>query len=266
MRSLLRSAVMIALLGACSRQVQVAGTTPPAAVREVAVTSADQLLDAMHDRYARTWYRNLVFVQQSTSLRADGTASRVETWYEAAALPGRLRIDLGEPSKGNGVLYRGDSVYQFQEGKLVDRRMGRNPLMILGFDVYAQPTSLTMQQLTAEHVDMRLLRTDTLYGRRVYVVGAAPGDSTSNQFWIDADRLVFVRLLQTDPARHATRDIRFENYVQHGGGWVAEEVKVYSRGALIFHEEYSNVRVDVPLDTGIFVPEKWRTAPHWYTP
>lgn len=246
--------------------MQVGGTTQPAAAREVTITSADQLLDVMHDRYARSWYKNLTFVQKSTSLRPDGTTSRVETWYEAGAIPGRLRIDLGDPSKGNGVLYRGDSVYQFQEGKLVDKRLGRNPLMILGFDVYGQPASHTLQQLTAEHIDMRLLRTDTLYGRRVYVVGAAPGDSTSNQFWIDADRLLFVRLIQTDAARRATRDIRFENYVQHAGGWVAEDVKVFARGALVFREQYSNVRVDVPLDTNIFVPGKWSTATHWYRP
>lgn len=220
----------------------------------------------MHDRYAAQWYANLTFVQKSTSLRPDGTPSRVETWYEAGAIPGRLRIDLGEPSRGNGVLYRGDSVYQFQEGRLVDRRKGRNPLMVLGFDVYRQPPARTMAQLADERIDLRVLRTDSLYGRTVYVVGAGPRDSTSNQFWVDADRLLFVRLVQTDSARRVTRDIRFERYVQHGGGWVAEEVKVIVRGALVFHEEYSDVRVNVPLDSGLFVPERWSMATHWYRP
>ena len=225
MRSLPISVALITLVSACGRQVQTATpSTPPAAARLPAIVSADQLLDAMHARYARTWYKNLTFVQKSTSLRPDGSTSRVETWYEALEVPARLRIDLGEPSRGNGVLYRGDSVYQFQEGKLVDKRVGRNPLLILGFDVYGQPASRTLEQLGAEHIDTRVLRTDTLYGRRVYVVGAGPGDSTSNQFWVEADRLLFVRLIQSDAARRATRDIRFENYVQHGGGWVAEDV------------------------------------------
>jgi len=267
MRSPSISIALIALVGACSRQVQTATPgAPPAAARSVAITGADQLLEAMHARYARAWYRNVTFVQKSTSLRPDGTTSRVETWYEALEVPARLRIDLGEPARGNGVLYRGDSVYQFQEGKLVDKRVGRNPLLILGFDVYGQPSTRTLQQLSAEHIDTRVLRTDTLYGRRVFVVGAGPDDSTSNQFWVDADRLLFVRLIQSDAARRATRDIRFENYVQHGGGWVAEDVKVYARGALVFHEEYSNVRVDVPLDTNLFIAEKWSSATHWYKP
>jgi hypothetical protein len=100
----------------------------------------------------------------------------------------------------------------------------------------------------------------------VYVVGAMPNDETTNQFWIDADRLLFVRLIQTDPERRRTQDIRFENYKKHGDGWVAEEVKVYTGGRMVFHEEYSNVRVNVDLDEDLFIPEKWSTARHWYKP
>lgn len=228
--------------------------------------SADQLVAAMHDRYAGKWYRNLTFIQKSTFLRPDGTPSRVETWYEAGALPGRLRIDLGEPSKGNGALYRADSVYSIQAGRIVDRRPGRNPLMILGFDVYAQAAARTLEALHAERIDLTLLHMDTLYGRRVYVVGAGPADSTSNQFWVDADRLLFVRLIQSDPERRRTQDVRFEKYVQHGGGWVAEEVRVLVGGRMVFHEEYSNVRVNVTLDDALFIAEKWNSATHWYKP
>lgn len=260
------AASAVAVLAACQRQVTAGSPSPDVAPSAGRITSADQLIAAMHDRYAGRWYANLTFVQKSTSLRPDGSTSRVETWYEAGAIPGLLRIDLGDPSRGNGVLYRGDSVYQFQEGRLVDRRKGRNPLMVLGFDVYGQPPDRTMAQLAAEGIDLRVLRTDSLYGRKVYVVGAGPRDSTTNQFWVDADRLLFVRLIQTDPERRATRDIRFERYVRHGGGWVAEEVKVFLRGALVFQEEYSDVRVNVPLDSALFVPERWSAATHWYKP
>jgi hypothetical protein len=255
----------IALVSAaCHRQAHVGGPSDSRSV--TTLTSADQLIAAMHDRYAGKWYRNITFIQKSSFLRPDGTPSRVETWYEAAAVPGRLRIDLGEPSKGNGVIYRADSVYQLQGGRVVNRQAGRNPLMILGFDVYGQPAARTLAQLRDEHIDITLLHMDTLYGRRVFVVGAGPTDSTSNQFWVDADRLLFVRLIQTNPENKRTQDIRFEKYVQHGGGWVAEEVRVLVGGRLAFHEEYSNVRVNVALDEGLFIPEKWSTATHWYKP
>ena len=270
-----RAVFVIAVIAmACHRQVEVGSDAPgpspspsPApSVSERGITTAEGLLGAMHDRYAGRWYRTMTFVQTSTYYRADGTPSRSETWYEAGAMPGRLRIDLGDPGKGNGVVYRGDSVYTAQNGQIVDRRVGRNPLLILGFDVYAQPVSRTLEQLRAEKIDIDVIRGDTLDGRRVFVVGAGPMDSTSNQFWVDAERLLFLRLIQTDPQRHTTRDIRFDKYVRHGNGWVAEEVRMLAGGKLIFHEEYANVRVDVPLSDDFFVPEKWSTAPHWYKP
>src|SRR5687767_10036736 len=94
------------------------------------ITSADQLIDAMHQRYAGKWYRNLVFVQKSTYMRPDGSPSRVETWYEALGIPGRLRIDIGDLEKANGALYRNDSVYSIQEGRVAMKMGGRNPLLV----------------------------------------------------------------------------------------------------------------------------------------
>src|SRR5438477_11218427 len=122
------AAVVAIAAAACHRSASVV-TTPAAPARAASIVSANDLLTAMHDRYASKWYHNLTFVQKSTFLR-DSANPRVETWYEAGAMPGKLRIDLGSPSLGNGVLYRGDSAYTFQGGRLADRRAGRNPLLI----------------------------------------------------------------------------------------------------------------------------------------
>ena len=253
----------LTLLAACHRQPKVASSPArTVSTRSNAITTAGQLLAAMHDRYAGKWYRNLAFVQKSTYLRPDGSESRVETWYEAGAIPGKLRIDLGDPSRGNGVLYRADSVYQVQQGRITSRSPGRNPLLLLGFDVYVLSPARTLQLIRDEHIDIDMLHTETYNGTPVYVVGAREGDSTSNQFWIDANRLLFLRLIQTEGGR--TRDVRFEKYVKHGGGWVAEEVRMFIGGRMQFHEEYSNVRVNVNLDDDLFTPEKWSTATHWF--
>jgi hypothetical protein len=251
-------------LGACSRQVQVETESPPA-TRDPVITSADMLLEAMRARYAGTWFRNITFVQKSTYFRPDGSTSRVDTWYEAAALPGRLRIDLGELNRGNGVLYRGDSVYQIQNGQVTDRRPGTNPLLVLAFDVYAQPAAKSLEQLRRLGFDVGVLHIDSLGGKRMYVVGAGPRDSTTNQFWVEADRLLFTRLIQTDD-RGRTQDIVFDEFAQHGGGWVAEVVRFWRGGRLFFLEEYSDVRVNVALDDKLFVPERWTSASHWRAP
>jgi hypothetical protein len=247
----------------CGRSVQVGGSSGPEA-RMDRITSADELVAAMHAAYSGRWYRNLTFVQKTTYLRPDGTPSRVETWYEAGAMPGRLRIDLGEVARGNGVLFRNDSTYQMQGGKVTQKIAGRNLLAILGFDVYAQPVATTLAQLRAEKINLSILHRDSIDGRPMFVVGAGPRDTTTSQFWIDAERMLFVRLVQTD-ARRRTQDIRFENYVRHGDGWVAERVRFLGDGRPILLEEYSNVHTNVDLDPDLFVPEKWATARHWYT-
>jgi hypothetical protein len=261
MRPILTSIALLAAVGACMPMVVTGSGTP---TTSVVIRTGDQLLNAMYNRYSNRWYRTLTFIQKSTYYRPDGSLLRTETWYEAAAFPGRLRIDLGTPSRGNGVVYRNDSTYQVQGGRVTQARFGGNPLLTLGFDVYTQPAHRTADQLRREYIDLRQLRVDTLDGRRMYVVGAARGDSTTNQFWVDADRLLFVRLIQTEAGR--TRDIRFERYTQYQPGWVAEEVRILVGGRLSFHEEYSQVRVNPPLDEDIFLPERWSSAAHWYRP
>jgi hypothetical protein len=255
--------LLLALAAAACGGRGAAGTAggPPA---PSGITSADQLIGAMHQRYAGKWYRNLVFVQKSTYMRPDGTPSRVETWYEALGIPGRLRIDIGDLDKGNGALYRNDSLYSIQEGRVAMKMGGRNPLLVLGFDVYAQPPARTLAQLRKDNVDVSVMHTSMLDGKRHYVVGAGPGDTTRNQFWVEADRLLFTRLVAMDTLRRRAVDTRFRKYVPHGGGWVAEEVRVLSGGRMIFHEEYSKVRVNVTLDDNLFLPERWRTATHWF--
>jgi hypothetical protein len=259
-----RAIILTALIlsASCGRSVQVGGA---AAVRTDRITSPDQLVAAMHSAYSGRWYRNLTFVQKTTYLRPDGSTSRVETWYEAGVMPGKLRIDLGDISRGNGVLFRNDSTYQVQANKVTAKVAGRNLLAILGFDVYAQPVATTLAQLRAEKINLGVLHRDSLDGRPMFVVGAGPKDTTTSQFWIDAERLLFVRLIQTDPQRRRTQDIRFENYVKHGDGWVAERVRFFGDGRPVLLEEYSNVRTNVELDPNLFVPEKWATARHWYT-
>ena len=227
--------------------------------------TGEQVVTAMHDRYVMTWYKNLTFVQQTTNWRPPGGTPTTKTWWEAGLMPGRLRIDTDSITKGDGVIFRADSVYSFAGGKLVGATPGVNDLMVVGFDVYAQPVSRTLAVLRNRGVDVAKVRSDSWQGAPVWVVGAGPGDTTSKQFWVRKDNLVFVRLLQVANTPNGPRhvDLRFDKYVKHGGGWVAEEVWQYVDGKPALHEEYSQVRVDVPLDEHLFDPAHFMTAQHW---
>ncbi len=162
------------------------------------ITTADALLRAMHDRYSATWYDTLTFTQKSTTYNPDGT-TKVETWYEAALLPGKLRIDIGPPADGHAYLMVDGNATIFERGKDPRSRPLVNLLLVLGFDVYKQSPETTLKIVQSQKIDTSKFHEETWEGRPVYVVGAEKGDTKSPQFWIDKERLLFVRLFE--PAR-----------------------------------------------------------------
>ncbi|HEX8359836.1 MAG TPA: hypothetical protein VF613_07010 [Longimicrobium sp.] len=246
--SFLRTAALLAL-AACATAPR--GSSAP--------TSGDEVIRAMHGRYAGRWYRTIAFTQKTT-FSPPGRPERVETWEEYGSIPGLLRIETGP---GRGVIFSGDSTFSIAGDTVARRTKGRNELMTLGFDVYAQPPEATAQQLRENGFATDRFRTDTWQGRPVYVVGAGPGDQRTKQFWVDAERLVFVRMLEPVPNDSVrVQDLRFNNYQRAGGGWVAPEVEIVVDGKRVFHEAYSNIRVDIPLDSSLWIPGRWREARH----
>lgn len=235
----------------------------PAATQSAApITTGEGLIRAMHDRYAGKWYRTLSFTQKTTR-RLPNDSIRVDTWVEYGAMPGRLRIEMGPREAGNGAIYANDSVYAVRGGRVAARRAQRNSLMVLGFDVYAQAPERSVQILREEGFPMGPVREETYQGRRTYVVGGAPGDLKSTQFWVDAERLVYVRSfepMQGDSTK--AMEVHFDGYQPFGGGWVSTLVDILVDGRSIQKEEYTDVRVNMPLDPALFIPERWADAPH----
>jgi hypothetical protein len=85
------------------------------------IEDGESLVRAMHTRYANSWYDTLRFTQKSTTYNADG-AMKVDTWFEAANLPGKLRVDFGPPSDGNGAILVDGSVTFFKKGQQAGTR------------------------------------------------------------------------------------------------------------------------------------------------
>jgi hypothetical protein len=220
--------------------------------------NGEELIKQMRDRYAGKWYRTLTFTQKTTL--PDG---KVETWYEALELPGKLRIDIAPLAGKKTILFRNDSVYEFDAGKLKDSKPLVHPLMVLGFDVYGAPVEETVRKLKGLNYDLSELHRTTWQGRSIYVVGAQAGDTLSPQFWIDAERLYFVRSLEPSKKNPSLiNDTRFEKYIPLAGGWLEMEVLFLSNGEQKVKEEYSNPKANVELDPAIFDPSTWR-APGW---
>lgn len=262
-----RLGLLAVLAAGCGRQAQVSSPVAgPSPVRQAtAITDGESLIRAMYERYQNKWYRTVTFVQKTTITRGTNPP-QVQTWYEAMSLPGRLRIDFNNPETGNGALYRGDSTYSFSGGRLVKADTGFNDLLLLGFDVYTQPPEQTISILRHLGYQLSRLHTDHLDGKSVYVVGASTrSDSASKQFWIERDRLLFVKTGGKTSAGQQS-DVRFTDYVPAGNGWIAKQVWQSIGGSPRLHEQYSSIQVDVTLDSALFDPKQWSTVKHWTKP
>jgi outer membrane lipoprotein-sorting protein len=226
------------------------------------IRDGETLLRAMHGRYQNNWYETLTFTQKSTTHNDDGT-DKSEIWHEAMLLPGKLRIDIGLPADGNGMLVANGARTSFQNGKASDPHPFVHMLLVLGFDVYRQPTQATVDQVKGQGFDLTKLREDSWDGESVYVVGADKGDLKSKQFWVEKKRLLFVRMIAPDRRDAAkTADSRFADYRQLPVGWAAARVEFFVAGKNVFSEEYSEIQTNPKLDPAIFDPQQFNSQ-HW---
>jgi outer membrane lipoprotein-sorting protein len=241
----------------------------PFAAQAQQLNDGEALVRAMYSRYQTSWYKTLTFTQKSTTYNPDGT-TKVETWYEAALLPGKLRINIGAPSENNGYLMTDGTLNILKAGQVTKTRPYVNILLVLGFDVYTQSPETSDKVLKAEGYDLSKIHEDTWEGKPAYVVGADKGDSKTKQFWIDKATLLFVRVIE--PARsdpNTLDDVRFTSYHKYGEAWLAERVEVHSavngKDALTFSEDYSDVKISPKLDPATFDPKQF-SATHWEKP
>lgn len=257
--------VAISLLGAgalaCGRKA--AAPPAPAPVPAAApIVDGEGVLRAMHSRYAGRWYTSLQITLNNTLYGTDGRQTR-SSWREFLGVPGRQRIDYLPLTQQSGVLYNGGRIYSFVDGKRSAEQAGWNPLTLLVADVYGQAVDTTIRQLDSLGFDLSKVRADYWGGDRVWIVGAAAGDTTTSQFWIDSDSLIVDRVIQSEKrgTRVIVSDVRFTAYSDVGGFPVAREMTVYRDGRLILRQDYSDVKVNVALPAELFDPAKFSSPP-----
>lgn len=219
------------------------------------------LIERMHAAYDGKWFRTLTFVQKTTIVRADDTRTE-QTWFESMRSPDTLRIDVAPLSNGNGSLNTADSVTVIRAGKPTTTRPEGNPFLPFVAGIYTQPVDRSLEQMSAQHFDMSLIRTGEFVGRQAFIVGAKSADDlASPQFWVDAENLVAVRVLL--PAGSNVFDIVLDGYRKAGASWVATRVSMSMGGKLRQLEEYTEIRTDVDLPADLFDPMRWMNPKHW---
>jgi hypothetical protein len=234
----------------------------PTRTSSARLTSGSAVVRAMHDVYGGKFLKTMSFLQNNTRYSTTGEEQHSQ-WYEHMELPGKLRIAFLPVTTRSGLVQADDKIASFDNGIRVDLRPSINPLLLLTADVYAAPTPIIMKGLDSLGVDMEMIRTDEWDGHPVYVIGAKAGDSTSNQMWVDAERLVLLRFIQRSKSGERTivSDTRVQNYKDIQGFQIPTEFLVTRNGRPIWREEYANVRVNEPIPAGTFDQAVWNDIP-----
>ncbi|MFN8573446.1 MAG: hypothetical protein U0132_15440 [Gemmatimonadaceae bacterium] len=245
-----------AALTACHQPAVVVTTGAPPAPPPI--VDGRGVLRAMNNRYAGKWFSTLSFSQRTVTYSASGRETR-GVWHEYLAVPGRLRIDYTPLSDHSGVVYAANRVTSFLNGKAAASQGGWNPALILIADVYVQPVDTSAYQLDSLGFKTSIVRRDSAGGQAMWVVGAPAGDTTSSQFWVDADSLLVRRIIQKQvtPQRTTVTDIRLGAYQSVGGYPVAFQIQFYRDGRLFFREDYYDATVNDVLSPDVFDPAKW---------
>jgi hypothetical protein len=225
-----------------------------APAEDASFTTGHELLQAMHDRYQGTWPPYVTFTQQTVRFPSEGVAD-TSTWHEALAL-GKLRIDFEPLEEGNGALFVDGMRYGFHAGSLADSAADTNPLAVLLSDVYLQPVERSAVVLDSLGVKLNLVRRAEWNGTPVWIVGAEEGDSTSAQFWVEADRLLTVRDIQP-LGNDRLLDARIGGWQALGGAWVETHLDLLIDGKLFQTEDYSDIRAPEAMDPALFDPARW---------
>lgn len=233
-----------------------AGARPPSP----APLPGELVVRSAYHKYGGKWFKTALFVQRTV------IEGRTETWYEALQPPGLVRIDVAPAVTGRALLYRNDSLYEFGKRQLRSAGPGVQPLFVLLHDLHSDPPEKTIGMLKRFGFDLHKTHQRTWDGERVIVVGALAGDTVSNQFWLEKKRMILVRLIErngSDPRRPL--DARVTGYERAGAGWLERSVRMYLGGQLSTVEDYTNVRVDVALEPGLFQPTPYH-LPQWIGP
>jgi len=203
--------------------------------------SGEEYLKVLHEKFYLAPCKIYSFSQKNTHYRND-SAIRTSVWHEAIEFPDKFRIHFGEPSKGNYVLFRNDSVYNYKQDKLFKTRADSNTLLlILGGMFYRKFEDVLLRIKNAGYLTT-VLSKQQWNKKETIVIGANEGDIISNQIWFDANTLKVLRIIEKLNATE-TMDIRFESYQNWCQGHVETKVAFYRNGKLEQVEEYYDLKI-----------------------
>lgn len=217
-------------------------------------SDGNELIKAMHKAYApEKWYKYFTFSQNMEFYRND-SVTRKDVWHEAYA-PGSLIIKFGSKDSKDGVLFSNFKATSFSQGSEPKSAQRVHDLLLVGLDVYFFDPIRTCKILDSLGYNMSKIHEETFEGRKVFVVGAEKGDTTSKQFWIDAERLYMHRIIYDQKGK--INDVIFADYTKMENYWMSKTIIFKTNGKLGLIERYYDIKFPKSLPPDWFDAKKF---------
>ena len=216
-----------------------------------------EVVGAMRRAHPAGGLKAVSFTIEISEMRADSAVQRFASGV--IAFPGRSRVAYQPASRKDGVVRDRERLAVFDAGKRVSYSSRVDVAQLLAYDVFAQRVDSTILWLDIARVRLGLARRDRWDGRNVWVVGAANGDTTSTQFWVDDDRWRVLRVIQRDPRRPSVvLDVRYRDFDSVMRVPFPRRIEIYRDGRHAETHVVSGIVTNPRLPSRAFDVQRWR--------
>jgi outer membrane lipoprotein-sorting protein len=202
--------------------------------------SGKDILKQMHNKYNKGPCKSYTFSQKNTHYKAD-TVSGHSEWHEAIEFPDKFRIDFGDKSAGNFVVFKNDSVFNYKAGKKIKERVDSSTLLLLLGGMYYRELADVYTRLVNAGYKIDEASSQKWNNEDVYVIGAKENDLNSNQFWVEKKTMRILRIIEKLNDKELM-DMRFEAHQKSCNGYTETKVSFRRNGKLEQVEEYYNIK------------------------
>jgi hypothetical protein len=204
------------------------------------IDSTESLMKEISSRYYGKWFMHVKFSQTCDTYENDSLV-KSEIWDEEYHFPANLIIYMTPGDTSNRYICRNDSVLIYENDTLTHEEKATHDAIILSMDIYNMTFEEIMNRLDDLKYDISKFHETTCDGRKVYVMGADKGDTSTYQAWFDAEHLYLIKLIK--PIEEGVREVELLNYIQLEKGWMGQEVLFKRNGKVYMHEKYFDISI-----------------------
>lgn len=223
-------------------------------------TQAQDIVQQMYKTHAKDFRKSLSFVQQTEFYRNDSMV-RKDIWYEVLVYPDKLRIDINDALSGNAIFYVNDSSYRFHNNVLKIKSYQPHDLLFVLGGMYSFNLDEVYKRLKKMGYNTDKYFETTWKGQKVIVVGTDKEETESNQFWVDKEKLVTVRILNNKDGQKS--EVLCEDYIKLGNNWCETKIEFFINGKLRQTEKYTEIKDNINVDMDYLNPYKLGQVKFW---